>query len=124
MVWFSLCSITVQELAVYSSHDSLQAHDLVVNSTFLLFTEVNLVLSAAEGWKWRQTFSICHSSYGIGNELYQPQVPLHFVLKAALQMSVVTGNRRKSHPSFKLPISLSGWGILWLLSVNCFMAVK
>lgn len=87
-------------------------------------TKVNLVLSSAEGWKWRQTFSISHSLHGIGNELYQLQVPLHFELKAALQMSVVTGNRRRRQPSFKLPISLPGWGILWLLWLNCFMAAK
>lgn len=42
MVWFSLSIITLQELAVYSSHDSVQANDLVVNSTFLILTEVNL----------------------------------------------------------------------------------
>lgn len=115
-VWFSLCSITVQELVVYSSHDSLQAKDLAVNSTFLLFTEVNLVLSSAEGWKWRQNFSICHSLYGIGNELYQLPVPLHFVLKAALQMSMVTQNRSK-----KSSFLQASYLVVWLGHLVAFV---
>jgi len=59
----------------------------------------------------RQIFSIFHSSHGIRNELYQVKVSLHFVLKATLEMWMVTGNRRRRQPIFELPVSLSGWGI-------------